>query len=370
VFLTPLIRELVGRGYDVHLLTSPACGGREPDFPDLPGCTVHRVPMPRGISPVADLLAVGRLWRFFRRERFAAVQAHMSKCASLVLPAAWMAGVPLRLYTNHGMAFLSAHGLRRRLLRGIEAMSCRLVHGVYFVSFSNREAAVAEGMVPLGKAAVVGQGSICGIDAERFAPTPERRAAGRALRERLGIAPEAFVVGHVGRAVAHKGYGVSVGTWRRFFADVAGCHLLLVGSAVADFERVYGRRPPGNVSVVEWTDEMAGCYAAMDVVVMPSLHEGLGYTLLEAGAAGLPVVGSRIPGVMDAIEERVNGLLVAPGDEAALAGALRELWAGPELRRSLGTAGAARVRARYDQGQVCRAFGDEWDRRMAEVGRA
>lgn len=361
-FLLPLVQALVQRGYEVHVVTSPDGNDGLPDLDTIDGAVLHRIAMPCGIAPVADLGAIIRLRRFLLHERFDLVHAHMSKCASLVLPAAWLTHVPVRLYTNHGMAFLSARGGRRWLLRAIETISCRLAQRVYFVSFSNRVAAISSRIVTSDKSAVLAKGSICGIDADRFAPNAGSPAARRALREQLGIDLDSFVVGHVGRAVTHKGYNTTVRMWWTHFADEPRCHLLLVGSTQRDLERVLGGRPPRNVSVIEWSDRMPDCYAAMDVVVMPSQHEGLGYTLLEAGAAERPVVGSCIPGVLDAIDEEVTGLLVPPGDDAALAGAIRRLMSDRDLCRQLGSAGAARVRARYAQAEACEAFAREYDR--------
>lgn len=361
-FLVPLMEELHRRGCEVHLLTSPKGADEAVDFAGVPFCRVHRVSMPRGIAPVADALAVWRLACCFRRERFAIVHAHMSKCASLVLPAARLARVRVPLYTNHGMAWMSAAGARRRMLRGVERFSCRLAQRVYFVSFSNRDDAVGAGLLGQEKAAVLAHGSICGVEADEFAPTPARIEAGRLLRAKLGIAPRALVVAHVGRAVRHKGYHATAGMWVRHFSDNPEFHLLLVGSSARDFGAATGAPLPRNVSVVEWTDDMAACYAASDVVVMPSLHEGLGYTLLEAGAAERPVIGSRISGIVDAIEGERTGLFVPAGDGDALAAAVCRLRADPSLRERLGRGGAERVRARYPRREVCRAFGEEYER--------
>lgn len=361
VFLVPHMRRLAERGYDVHLVTSP---GGEDGYPDVPAhdfFTIHRIRLPWGITPVDDLRSLVRLYRHFREQRYDLVHAHMTKCAYLAMPAAWLARVPLRLYTNHGMAFMSKTGWWRQVLRTVDSISCRFAHRVYYVSFSNRDAAVAENVVDAGKAAVLAQGSIIGLDAARFAPTPERVQAGRALRERLGIAPDVFVVGHIGRAVAHKGYFVTTGMWKHDFAAAPDFHLLLLGSSRRELEDAMGTVPP-NVTVVEWADAIENYYQAMDTVIMPSMHEGLGYTLLEGNAAGLPVIGSRISGILDAVDEDVTGLLVPPGDEASLAAAIRRLRDEPELARRLGQAGRERVTTRYEPERVFSAFVEEYDR--------
>lgn len=362
VFLLPLMEELDRRGYEVHLVTSPESAAEPDRLDDVGFLTTHRISLPQGIAPMADLLAVFRLRQHFRSFRYDVVHPHMSKCASLVLPAAHSTTGAIRLYTNHGMAFLSARGTKRWLLRRVEIRSCRMAERVYFVSQSNRAAAVSAGVLGEGRAAVIGSGSICGLDADRFAPTAERIAAGRAWRRRLGIAPSAFVVGYVGRPVAHKGFHGTLRTWVRNFGTEPAAHLLLVGVGPVQIAEVLGGEMPPNVSSVPWSDTVATLYAAMDIVVLPSLHEGLGYTLLEAGAARKAVVGSRIPGIVDAIEEGVTGFLVGPGNDRELAVAIRRLWCEPALRDRLGRAGECRVRTQFDRQTVCRAFGDEYDR--------
>jgi glycosyltransferase involved in cell wall biosynthesis len=115
-----------------------------------------------------------------------------------------------------------------------------------------------------------------------------------------------------------------------------------------------------NATAIPWTDSMRDWYAAMDLVILPSYHEGLPYSLLEASAMEIPVIGSRIPGILDAIEDGINGILIPPDDPTALAAAIRRLHADPQLRRTMGRAGRERVLRRYDPSQVIQAWLDEY----------
>jgi glycosyltransferase involved in cell wall biosynthesis len=80
---------------------------------------------------------------------------------------------------------------------------------------------------------------------------------------------------------------------------------------------------------------------------MPSLHEGLPYTLLEAMALGKPVIASRVGGLAEVIEDGITGILVQPGDPVALADAIQRLVAAPSLRMRLGEEAQRVQRARY-----------------------
>ena len=84
-------------------------------------------------------------------------------------------------------------------------------------------------------------------------------------------------------------------------------------------------------------------YAAMDILTLPTYREGFPNTPLEAAAMGLPVVATRIPGCVDAVQEGKTGILVPSGSAEALAGALRKYLGDPILRRTHGEAGRERV---------------------------
>jgi glycosyltransferase involved in cell wall biosynthesis len=94
--------------------------------------------------------------------------------------------------------------------------------------------------------------------------------------------------------------------------------------------------------------------AAAEVACMPSLREGLSVFCLEAQAAGLPVVASRIGGLPEAVADGETGILVAPGDEVALAAALERLVADGALRSALGEAARRRARQQFDAADMAR----------------
>ncbi len=103
-----------------------------------------------------------------------------------------------------------------------------------------------------------------------------------------------------------------------------------------------------RVQLVGFVEDVSGLLGASDVVVLPSRFEGLPLAVLEAMAAGRAVIGSRVPGTADVIDDGRTGLLVPPADPAALASAIERLARDPELRTRLGDAGRARVAQRYD----------------------
>src|SRR5690606_30915248 len=104
--------------------------------------------------------------------------------------------------------------------------------------------------------------------------------------------------------------------------------------------------------VVQWlghVDDMAGLFASVDVVVLPSYREGLPKGLIEAAACALPLVTTDVPGCREVVTDGVDGLLVPARDAAALATAIARLQDDPELAERLGEAARAKVLAEFDE---------------------
>ena len=163
-FFQGQVGYLKARGVDVWALSSP---GEELDqFAAHEGIPVHGLEMPRRITPLRDLAASVRLWRWLRKVRPDIVHSHTPKGGLLGMVAAWPARVPVRVYSMLGLPLMTATGLKRQLLRWTEKVSCRLAHQVFCISASLRDVAVAEGLCPLEKMRVFHHGSMFGVAAE------------------------------------------------------------------------------------------------------------------------------------------------------------------------------------------------------------
>ena len=132
--------------------------------------------------------------------------------------------------------------------------------------------------------------------------------------------------------------------------DVPSLHLVIVGSgdrqdALLQQAESLGLRDA--VHLLGHRDDVDICLAGMDLFVLPSLNEGMGRALIEAMAAGLPVIASRVGGIPAVVDHERTGLLVSPGDAGALAGALRRLLDRPDWARQLGVAASRSVDSRY-----------------------
>ncbi len=165
-----------------------------------------------------------------------------------------------------------------------------------------------------------------------------------------------IVIGHVGELDhSHKGQGTIIAAARAMHDSHPGVHFVLVGEGRDEQRFRRAAAGLGNVAFTGFVDNVEDYLAAFDVFVYPSLHEGLGSSLLDAMAFGLPIAASKVGGIPEVVEDGVNGLLVPPENPAALVAALRRLLDDAALRESMAGANRARA-AEFDTDRMTTAY--------------
>jgi glycosyltransferase involved in cell wall biosynthesis len=175
------------------------------------------------------------------------------------------------------------------------------------------------------------------------------------IRAELGIA--GFVLGVVGRLEEQKGHRHLLAALPEIIQEIPDLTVLLVGEGKegAALRRLVQELGLGSrVHFLGTRRDLPRLFRAMDLVVQPSLWEGLPLSLLMAMGAGLPVVGTRVSGTTDVVEDGENGILVAPGDSQALVPAIIELYRQPETSRRLGEAARLTVAEKHSQEAMLR----------------
>lgn len=350
---------------------SSSDGGALESFGRDEGIEVRAVDMTRTITPRRDLRTIRCLRRELRNLAPEIVEAHTSKAGLLGMIAARLAGVPVRIYHNHGMALSSARRAARPLLWLAERVACALATEVVYVAPSVRDDAVAKRVCPTRKARVIP--SINGLDAEeQFNPDRLPSGTRAAVRSRHGIPAGALVLGFVGRLFKVKGVEQLAAAWDRLAEAYPTLHLLLVGGydarVLLDPAVVERLETRPRVHFAGHVEDVAPMYAAMDVLVLPSFHEGLGYVLIEASAMRVPVVGTSIPGILDAIEDGVTGTIIAPGSPDEICRAVGRYLDDPDLRVRHGTAGRENIRRLFRREDTWRALEETYGRLARAVG--
>lgn len=235
---------------------------------------------------------------------------------------------------EHGTFFVDT--VRRR---AIQRVLLRLVDANCTVSSSLRDEMHSLFALPKSRVTPI----INGVDTERFKPDSSTRTR---ARQSLGIRPDDVVFGTVGRLVPVKDYATLIAGFRRIATDWAAAKLVIVGDGpeMASLRALGGDLcDSGSIVFVGNRDDVPFLMKALDVFCLTSLREGMSNTLLEAHAAGLPVIATKTGGNGEVVSHSETGFLFAVGDSVALANHMLSLIGSAGLRKQLGV--AARNRA-------------------------
>lgn len=325
--------SLVVNGADVVALREAGLGAR-----------LLQAPIRRQISPWHDLRALWVLYRHFRQHCFDIIHSVSPKAGLLSMLAAWLARVPHRIHTFTGQVWVTRTGWRRWLLKQSDRLLAALATNILVDSLSQLTFLRAEGILPEGKGEVIGKGSICGVNAQRFFPDS---AACRQVRREVGVDDSATLLLFLGRINRDKGVFDLASACCALAKRWPDVRLLMVGPDEEGLTKALADLAGSERLIhVGYTETPQRYMAAADVLCLPSYREGFGMVVIEAAAAGLPAVASRIYGITDAVADGETGILHAPGDVAGIESALERLIADPDLRGAMGA--AARERALRD----------------------
>jgi glycosyltransferase involved in cell wall biosynthesis len=349
VVLRGRLRALREAGFQVTLVASP--GELLDSTAASEGVESITISMQRQIAPIADLVSLFRLWRLMRRLKPDMVEFSTPKAGLLGTMAAWLCGVPRRVYMLRGLKLETTTGFKRRILLWAERLAAAGAHVVLCNSNSLRTEALALGVAPAAKLLLLGDGSSNGVDMDRYSPGASN------VRERYGLPQDAHVVGFVGRLTRDKGLPELIEAFDAILRAEPMAHLLLVGWYDASEDSldddVRGRiESHSRIHITGFVNGTAPFYRAMDVMVLPTWREGFPNVVLEAAATGIPVVTKQSTGSRDSVVPEVTGLLIPPGYPEAISEAVLKLLRDPERRKRMGHAARAWVLEHFIDEQV------------------
>ncbi len=338
-----LTREMRDRGFQTRLVwgaSGPREGTMEPP-PDMPATFMPW--LTRELSPAQDLRAFRDLRSMMRRWRPQVVHTHLAKAGALGRVAARTTNVPVTVHTFHGhvlQEYFSAmkNAAYAKAERGLAARTDALVAVAPWV----RDELLARGIGTERNWHVVP----VGVD---LAPLLGVRPDAREARSRLGLPLDGPIVGCVGRLVAIKDHDTFFQAAVRVAQAVPNATFVLAGDGELR-ERLQKEATEllgDRVRFLGWVDDLPTLYGAFDVVALTSRLEGTPVSLIEASAAGKPVVATNVGGVGDVIRDGNTGLLVPPRDPVAVAANVVTLLQDPEGARRMGEEGVRWVEGRF-----------------------
>lgn len=353
----PLMQPFVDRGWQVTV-----CCPDGPLVEHVRAAGIDHVPISiarRALAPGRDLVGIAQLARALRSGQFDIVHSHNIKVGWLARAVARLSTRSKVVHTVHGVALSDdAPRLARAFESGAERLAARICDRVLVQSNDDADALIAAGVSPR-RLTFIGNG----VDLSRFDPNAVDRTN---ARRQLGVGPDEILFVSAGRLVREKGFvDLALATRRarktqpRIRTAIAGprdpnSRQALTPSELAELEL--------DVDLLGQRDDMPAVYAAADVVVLASRHEGLPRVLMEGAAMARPLLATAARGCREVVNDPLVGTLVPIADPDALASAMVDLARDRRRRVDQGAHNRTMARKRFDiqavLGRLDRVYGD------------
>jgi glycosyltransferase involved in cell wall biosynthesis len=320
------------------------------------GCRTVRSPFWfHPINP-CDVIPFFQLWRLCRREKFDLVATHTSKGGFLGRLAARAAGVRRIVHHAHGFAFRETQPqLIQRCYAVLERIASRACDLIISVSEDHRQLGIRERVAAPEKIVTV----LNGIDVDAFSQVSKDQA-----RAGLGFGPADLLIGVASRLAPKKGIGDLIAAFPAIHRTHPTAQLVLIGDgpARADLEaQARATGLAGRIHFPGFRQDVERVLAAFDLLLQPSISEGLSISVLEAMAAGKPLIVCDIPGNREIITSEVNGLMAAPSDPAALSDAVLWMLDHPAQAAAMGSTALADCRRRFSRDRMVAQILETYD---------
>jgi glycosyltransferase involved in cell wall biosynthesis len=300
---------------------------------------VKVIPVPslvRRIDPLHDLRALFSLWRLIMREKPVMIHTHTSKAGILGRWAAWLARVPIIVHTAHGHVFYGHFGpLASTFFVLLERLMALITDRLIALTQGERNDYIKSSVSRPDRILTIHSG----VEIDDYLNT---KVNIEEKKRSLGLNQEGLVVGTVGWLLPIKGPMHLLNAMESVWMDYPEATLIFVGKGDLEAElrsKAWQMGVSDRVKFLGWRDDIPEIMKILDVFVLPSLNEGMGRVLVEAMAAGKPVVASRVGGIPDLVKPGQNGFLVEPGDENGLSAAIEKLLTDKSMRDEMGKKG-------------------------------
>ena len=358
-WIKPFLNEYANRGIDVSIACNMDEEYENKLKAEFPFVHTYPMPFPRGINILGSVKSVGLLTKLFKSEKFDMVQYSTPNASMYAAISSKLAKIPVRLYCQWGMVYVTMGGVKRMIFKTIERMVCRFSTQVQPDSTGNLEFCRREGLYDEKKSLVIWNGSAKGLDLSAF-DISKKEEYKKEIKQKYNIPDDAIVMGFVGRLGKEKGCNELFLSFKELKNQFPTLKLLFVGpiekEETMEPDILEYFRMCDDIIKTDRVTDVEKYISAMDVFVLPSYREGFGMSVIEASAMEVPVVVTKYPGPSSAIEEGITGISVPVKSVQELILAVSELLKDRERSVAMGRAGREFVEGHFEQKEFIRRY--------------
>lgn len=315
-FLLIYINSLAEK-HDVHIATSL------PNVETVRGLslavTTHNINIARNPDVFSDAKSLWKLFLFFKNEKFDVVHSFTPKAGLLTQIGSFFARSPTRFHTFTGQVWATKTGIARTLLKQLDKVTATLATFCLVDSVSQQNFLIQENIVTADNSRVLANGSISGININKFSFDQETR---QRLRDEHNVKEDEFVFLYVGRLKKEKGIPELIHGFTAIKTEKR-IKLFIIGSDEENLAHLFENH--SNIEYIGFKTNISEYYSFADTLCLPSHREGFGNVIIEAAACNLPAIASNIYGLCDAVEDGYSGLLHDVKNENSITSSMEKM---------------------------------------------
>jgi len=319
------------------------------------GLSYEEIEISRQIDPKKDIITFFKLIKAFKKHKFDIVHSTTPKAGLLSSAAAFIVRVPVRLHTWTGQPWVTLKGPKKMVTIFADILIGLLSTRCYADSPSQRDFLIKEKIVRAKKIKVIHKGSLSGVDIEKFRPQILSSADKDIRKKKIGLSKKSKVISFIGRINKDKGVIELISAFKKTLELGYDIDLLLIGPLDQDSDG-YGFvnleeyiKDCTRIHYVGYQKQPQDYLAISDLFCLPSYREGFGTTVIEAAAMGIPSVGTKINGLVDAIVDGETGILVELKSVEGLVSAFKKLLDNPQQLNEMGEKARSRCVKNFDR---------------------
>lgn len=339
--------------YDVYLVANIANKKDVKVAENIGVIAYQHIEINRKISILKDIKAVFKLWLYFRKNKYDAVHSVTPKASLVTHLAAWLACVEVRITIFTGQVWFNMTGIKKKTLILTDKIVVKLATNILVDGYPQRDYLVNHKILKKNQSIVLGHGSICGVNTERFRPDPEIK---KRIRKELAIDDNKIVFSFMGRLNKDKGVPELLEVFSILVPKKPNYILILFGSDEENIASTFGEYktliPGENFIYYGRTSSPHEHLQVSDIFCFPSHREGFGVSVLEASSLTIPIICSDAYGLMDTIIDNKTGIRHKVKNMDELLNAMMFLAENKEARTEMGNAGRKYITDYFTQEQM------------------